>query len=247
MLPENHDTVILDFRHDSIGTLLTVRVRGGRPAALILTTCLATFAATAYSWAWPCGSPATPGPCNSLGADVVPAGSDWASRGGGGGGGGGNANVARLVIVVATAVAVVAAWELLQVASESVLVLPGGVGYVLESVRRCGLRRRRFLDAQEVSYVTLSEAITSCDVRFFLAFVTRDVNNDSSFMNCSRNGNTDANAGGNGSSSSCSRLAVPYENLLPRLQLRHLQAIYRELELLQMQHALGPSAFGSYG
>ncbi|GLC38331.1 hypothetical protein PLESTB_001265000 [Pleodorina starrii] len=134
------------------------------------------------------------------------------------------AAAATLLLAVAAAAV---SWELSEVTSESVLVLPGGVGYVLESVRRCGLRRRRFLDAREVSYVALSEAVTSCDVRFFLSFVPRDD---------ARGSGAGAGAGTGVSSNSSSgggggrhRLAVPFENLLPRLRLRHLTAIYREL------------------
>ncbi|GIL56094.1 hypothetical protein Vafri_11522 [Volvox africanus] len=100
---------------------------------------------------------------------------------------------------------------------ESVLVLAGGVGYILESVRRCGLRRQRFLDAQDVSYVALSETITSSDVRFFLAFVPRVGKPDNP-----------CNLGGDDGGSS-GQLTVPYENLLPRMRLRHLTAIYSEL------------------
>ncbi|GIL56095.1 hypothetical protein Vafri_11522 [Volvox africanus] len=126
----------------------------------------------------------------------------------------GRAVATRLLMLAASAGA---AWELFQVTSESVLVLAGGVGYILESVRRCGLRRQRFLDAQDVSYVALSETITSSDVRFFLAFVPRVGKPDNP-----------CNLGGDDGGSS-GQLTVPYENLLPRMRLRHLTAIYSEL------------------
>ncbi|GIM10286.1 hypothetical protein Vretimale_14069 [Volvox reticuliferus] len=105
---------------------------------------------------------------------------------------------------------------------ESVLVLAGGVGYILESVRRCGLRQRRFLDARDVSYVTLSETITSSDVRYFLAFVPRagDTPEPASSIHDNL---VQGDRGTNG------HLAVPYENLLPRMRLSHLTALYSEL------------------
>ncbi|GIL56098.1 hypothetical protein Vafri_11522 [Volvox africanus] len=109
--------------------------------------------------------------------------------------------------------------------TESVLVLAGGVGYILESVRRCGLRRQRFLDAQDVSYVALSETITSSDVRFFLAFVPRVGKPDNP-----------CNLGGDDGGSS-GQLTVPYEpSSLPS----------RWLVLVSLAPAPAPAPAGSF-
>ncbi|KAG2437546.1 hypothetical protein HYH02_011188 [Chlamydomonas schloesseri] len=79
-------------------------------------------------------------------------------------------------------------------------------------------RQRRFLDGRDVLYVTLSEAISSVDVRYFLAFALRDA----------------AGGGGAGGAGGC--LAVPFEALLPHLRLRHLTPLYRALLGHQHQH-----------
>ncbi|GFR45763.1 hypothetical protein Agub_g7180 [Astrephomene gubernaculifera] len=99
-------------------------------------------------------------------------------------------------------------FELSRVKRESIRILPGGVGYLLESERRCGVVSHRFIDSRDVEYVTLSEAVTSSDVHFFLAFALRP----------------EATSG-----DSAGGLAVPYQHLLPHMRLRMLRAIYREL------------------
>ncbi|KAG2429344.1 hypothetical protein HXX76_011110 [Chlamydomonas incerta] len=78
-------------------------------------------------------------------------------------------------------------------------------------------RRQRFIDGRDVLYVTLSEAISSIDVRYFLAFALRD----------------QAGGGGPGGAGGC--LAVPFEALLPHLRLKHLTRMYQALLQHQQQ------------
>ncbi|PNW81717.1 hypothetical protein CHLRE_06g257351v5 [Chlamydomonas reinhardtii] len=78
-------------------------------------------------------------------------------------------------------------------------------------------RRQRFIDGRDVLYITLSEAISSSDVHFFLAFALRD------------------RAGGGGAGGAGGCLAVPFEALLPRLRLRHLTQMYQALLQHQQQ------------
>ncbi|GLI61636.1 hypothetical protein VaNZ11_004056 [Volvox africanus] len=238
------DKVVLDIRRGSDGTQLTMRVVRGRLPVLVLIASLTALIAMAL---------ASRGPLRYASADIAV----HISRGGDGDGerdapgrgiwlallrgrsrrgragdavlmtreltaGQGRALATGLLMLAASAGAV---WELFQVTSESVFVLAGGVGYILESVRRCGVRRRRFLDAQDVSYVALSETITSTDVRFFLAFVPRAAKPDNTTpATCSP-----YDLGGEDDGGSSGQLAVPYENLLPRMRLSHLTAIYSEL------------------
>ncbi|KAG2501538.1 hypothetical protein HYH03_000045 [Edaphochlamys debaryana] len=94
-----------------------------------------------------------------------------------------------------------------QVTTESIVALNGGAGYILEGRRRCGLPvRPRFVDARDVEYIAIGEAVSSIDVRFFLGIALKDDTN---------------------------RIEVPYQRLLPHLRLRHLEAAYRELMALR--------------
>ncbi|GIM10291.1 hypothetical protein Vretimale_14069 [Volvox reticuliferus] len=171
------DKVVLDIRRGCEGTQLTVRVVRGRFPTLMLVACLTALTAMA----WVPGGPRTPGEESasvfieshtSSGGDdagerAAPGWGTWralsreSARGRARDATTSKSTTARGRVVamglLMLASASGAIWGLFQVTSESVLVLAGGVGYILESVRRCGLRQRRFLDARDVSYVTLSE------------------------------------------------------------------------------------------
>ncbi|GIL56099.1 hypothetical protein Vafri_11522 [Volvox africanus] len=147
------DKVVLDIRRGCDGTQLTVRMVRGRLRGMVLMSSLAALIAMAFAfWQGLMTQGAESASvdiaihiCSGDGGAVPMTRELTAGRG--------RAVATRLLMLAASAGA---AWELFQVTSESVLVLAGGVGYILESVRRCGLRRQRFLDAQDVSYVALN-------------------------------------------------------------------------------------------